>query len=178
MATLQFPKGFTWGTSTASYQVEGAAYEDGRGLSVWDMFCRKEGAIYNRHNGAIACDQYHRYPEDVALMRELGSKAYRFSLSWSRILPAGAGAVNEQGLDYYDRLIDSLLEAGVQPFITLFHWDFPHALYCQGGWLNADSPRWFADYAALVTEQFSDRVTHWMTHNEPQCFVCLPASIS
>jgi len=177
MATLQFPKGFVWGTATASYQVEGGAFEDGRGLSVWDMLCRKPGAIYNGHSGATACDQYHRYAEDIALMRELGAQGHRFSLSWPRILPEGVGAVNAKGLDYYDRFIDGLLAAGVQPYVTLFHWDYPYELYCKGGWLNPDSPRWFADYAALVVERYSDRVTHWMTHNEPQCFVWLGHSV-
>ncbi|HRE30282.1 MAG TPA: family 1 glycosylhydrolase, partial [Anaerolineales bacterium] len=156
MATLQFPKGFLWGTATASYQVEGGAFEDGRGLSVWDMLCRKPGAIYNGHSGATACDQYHRYSEDIALMRELGARGHRFSLSWPRILPEGVGAVNAKGLDYYDRFIDGLLAAGVQPYVTLFHWDYPYELYCKGGWLNPDSPRWFADYAALWPERFTN----------------------
>lgn len=170
---MPFPKDFAWGTATAAYQIEGAAFEDGRGLSVWDMLCRKPGAIWMGHTGAVACDHYHRYKEDVALMKQLGLKAYRFSISWPRVLPEGVGPVNNRGLEFYDRLVDALLEAGVQPWATLFHWDFPYELYCRGGWLNRDSADWFAEYAAVLADRLSDRVRHWMTLNEPNIFVGL-----
>ena len=164
-----FPAGFVWGAAAASYQIEGAWNEDGKGLSTWDMLCRQPGRIWEGHNGDIACDHYHRYREDVALMAQVGLKAYRLSVSWSRVLPAGTGAINEAGLDFYDRLIDELLAHGIAPWITLFHWDYPYELFLRGGWLNADSPQWFADYTAAVVDRLSDRVTHWMTLNEPQC---------
>lgn len=170
---MQFPQGFIWGTAAASYQIEGGAYEDGKGLSVWDMFCRKPGVIWNRQSGDVACDHYHRYREDVALMADLGVHAYRFSVSWPRILPDGTGRLNKAGLDFYDRLVDTLLEAAIKPYVTLFHWDYPYELYCQGGWLNPSSPGWFADYAQIVVGLLGDRVKHWMTLNEPQCFVAL-----
>lgn len=170
---MPFPKDFLWGCAAASYQVEGAVCDDGRGPSVWDMFSHTEGKTWNAHTGDVACDHYHRYREDVALMQEIGLHAYRLSLSWSRVLPEGVGKVNAAGLDFYDRLIDALLAAGVQPFVTLFHWDYPYELFCRGGWLNPDSPNWFADYTKLVVDRLSDRVRHWMTLNEPQCFIGL-----
>jgi beta-glucosidase len=170
---MAFPKGFVWGGATASYQVEGAAREDGKGPSVWDMMCRKEGAIWSGQSGDVACDHYHRYEEDVALWKGIGLKGYRFSISWPRVIPAGTGAVNPKGLDFYDRLVDELVAAGITPYVTLFHWDYPLDLYYRGGWLHPDSPAWFADYAAVVVEKLSDRVSHWMTLNEPQCFVGL-----
>jgi beta-glucosidase len=170
---MAFPKGFLWGAATAAYQIEGAAYEDGKGLSVWDVFCKKDGAIWNGHTGDVACDHYHRYREDVGLMRDMGLQAYRFSISWPRVLPDGVGAVNPAGLDFYDRLVDELLAAGITPFVTLFHWDFPHSLYTRGGWLNRDSAAWFAEYAGVMAARLSDRVRHWITLNEPQCFVTL-----
>ncbi len=166
-----FPSNFIWGAAAASYQIEGAAYEDGKGLSVWDMMCRKPGVIWQEHTGDVACDHYHRYAEDVALMRQLGLQAYRFSISWPRILPEGTGKVNPVGLGFYDRLVDALLEAGIAPYATLFHWDFPYALYCRGEWLNRDSADWFADYARVVVEALGDRVHDWMTLNEIQVFV-------
>ncbi|MBN1922391.1 MAG: beta-glucosidase [Anaerolineae bacterium] len=166
-----FPPSFVWGAAAASYQIEGAAYEDGKGLSIWDMLCRKPGAIWEGHTGDLACDHYHRCAEDVALMRQLGLQAYRFSISWPRVLPEGTGKVNPSGLGFYDRLVDSLLEAGVAPYATLFHWDFPYALYCKGGWLNRDSADWFANYARVVVEALGDRVRDWMTLNEIQVFV-------
>ncbi|MCX7799809.1 MAG: GH1 family beta-glucosidase [Fimbriimonadales bacterium] len=169
----QFADGFAWGVATAAYQIEGAATGDGRGPCVWDMFCRKPGAVYHGHNGDIACDHYRLWREDVALMRELGVRAYRFSVSWPRVLPEGVGTVNEAGLEFYDRLVDALLEAGIQPWVTLFHWDFPLSLYHRGGWLNPDSASWFADYAEIVARRLGDRVRHWMTLNEPQCFISL-----
>ncbi len=168
---MGFPKGFTWGAATASYQVEGAWDADGKGLSVWDAFCRRPGAIADGTSGETACDHYHRVEEDAALFAEIGLQAYRFSISWPRVLPGGTGAVNEKGLAFYDRLVDALLAKGVEPWVTLFHWDYPYALYTRGGWLNRDSADWFADYARVVVERLSDRVTHWITMNEPQCFI-------
>ncbi|GAK51359.1 beta-glucosidase [Candidatus Moduliflexus flocculans] len=170
---MNFPENFVWGVAAAAYQIEGAAYDEGKGLSVWDMFCRKPGAVWNGHTGDVACDHYHRYQEDVALMKELGLPAYRLSVSWPRVLPQGVGAVNEKGLDFYDRLIDELLAANITPYVTLFHWDYPLELFRRGGWLNPDSPEWFADYTRLMVERLSDRVRHWMTYNEPRVFVGL-----
>jgi beta-glucosidase len=167
----KFPDGFLWGVAAASYQVEGAWNEDGKGLSVWDEFCRKPGAIWQGQSGDVACDEYHRYPEDIALIKALGAKAYRLSISWPRVLPEGTGAANEKGLDYYDRLIDGLLAAGIEPYITLFHWDYPYELYCRGGWLNPGSSDWFSEYTSLVVKRLSDRVSRWMTLNEPQVFL-------
>jgi beta-glucosidase len=166
---MPFPAGFIWGAASAAYQIEGAADEGGRGPSVWDMFCRKDGAIFSGHDGQVACDHYNRYRDDVHLMKQMGLKAYRLSISWSRVLPHGVGQVNEAGMAFYDRLIDSLLEAGITPYVTLFHWDYPYDLYCTGGWLNAASPFWFAQYTRLIAQRFGDRVKHWMTLNEPQC---------
>ncbi|HIT05136.1 MAG TPA: beta-glucosidase [Candidatus Scybalocola faecipullorum] len=170
---MSFKKDFMWGAATASYQVEGAAKEDGRGLSVWDVFCEKQGKIKDKSNGDIACDQYHRYEEDIELMAKMGLKAYRFSLSWSRILPEGTGKVNEKGIEYYSNLIDCLLAHGIEPFVTLYHWDLPYTLHKRGGWLNEESPEWFAEYAKIAAEYFSDRVKYFFTFNEPQCFVGL-----
>ena len=168
-----FPKDFAWGAATSSYQIEGHVQAGGRGPSVWDEFCATPGRVHGGETGAEACDHYGRRPDDVRLMRTLGLKAYRFSLAWPRILPAGRGAVNEAGLAFYDRLVDELLAAGIEPWATLFHWDYPLALYRAGGWLNPDSPRWFADYTQVVVDRLSDRVRHWMTLNEPQCFIGL-----
>lgn len=170
---MTFPQHFVWGAATASFQIEGAAKLDGKGPSVWDMFCTKPGAVFGGHTGDVACDHYHRYTSDVAIMKTIGLKAYRLSLSWPRVLPEGTGVVNEKGLAFYDRLLDALLEAGIEPYITLFHWDYPLALYRRGGWLSPDSPAWFADYTDLVVRRYSDRVKHWMTLNEPQCFTLL-----
>ncbi len=170
---MSFPKNFVWGVAAASYQVEGATKVDGRGPTVWDMMCRKQGAIWSGHTGDVACDHYHRYKEDVALMKSLNVQAYRLSIAWSRVLPDGTGKVNAKGLAFYDKLIDELLKAGIQPWITLFHWDHPLALYRRGGWLNRDSADWFADYTKIIVEKLSDRVQHWMTLNEPVCFIDL-----
>jgi len=170
---MAFPDGFVWGVSAASYQIEGGAYEDGKGLSVWDTFCRRPGAVWEGHTGEVACDHYHRWREDVALMAQLGVRAYRLSVCWPRVLPEGTGAVNPKGLAFYDRLIDELLAAGITPWITLFHWDYPQELFCRGGWLNRQSADWFAEYAGVLADALSDRVTHWITHNEPQCFIGL-----
>lgn len=168
-----FPEKFVWGAAAASYQIEGATFEDGKGLSVWDMMCRQPGRIWEGQSGAVACDHYHLYKTDVALMRQIGLQAYRLSVSWPRVIPQGTGAINAKGLDFYDKLIDELLGAGVEPWVTLFHWDFPYELYCNGGWLNRNSPDWFAEYARVVVDKLSDRVTNWMTLNEPQCFLGL-----
>ena len=168
---MGFPDGFTWGVAAAAYQIEGAADADGKGPSVWDMLCRQPGRIAGGHSGETACDHYHRYREDVSLMRQLGVRAYRFSISWPRVMPEGAGAINRPGLDFYDRLTDELLAAGIRPWATLFHWDFPEALLSRGGWLNRDSAGWFADYTRVVAERLSDRIENWITLNEPQCFI-------
>ncbi len=170
---MNFPEKFVWGASTASYQIEGAASEDGKGLSVWDMMTRWEGKIFEGNTGAVSCDHYHRYEEDVKLMKLIGLKGYRFSLSWPRILPEGMGEINEKGIAFYDRLVDSLLKNGIDPWVTLFHWDYPYALFCRGGWLNRDSADWFAEYTQVIVDKLSDRVTHWMTQNEPQCYLGL-----
>lgn len=170
-ANPPFPKDFLWGASTSSYQVEGATKTDGRGESIWDVFCRKPGAILNGQNADIACDHYNRYREDVRLMKGLGLKAYRFSVSWPRIQPQGTGAVNEKGLDFYKQLVDELNAVGVAPCLTLYHWDFPQALEARGGWLNRDAANWFADFAAIVARALSDRVQVWITMNEPRSFL-------
>ena len=170
---MSFRKDFVWGAATASYQVEGAAYEDGKGLNIWDVFCKEDGHVYEHHTGDVACDQYHRYKEDVAIMKELGLKAYRFSVNWARILPEGTGKVNEKGLAYYDNLVNCLIENGIEPYMTLYHWDLPYALHQRGGWLNPQSPEWFYEYAKLMAAHFSDRVSHFFTFNEPQCTVGL-----
>lgn len=170
---MKFPKNFVWGAAAAAYQVEGASSEDGKGLSVWDAFCRNPEAVYEQHNGSIACDHYHRYREDVQLMRALGLQAYRLSVSWPRVLPDGIGKINERGLDFYDRLIDALCSKGIEPYLTLFHWDFPYELYKQGGWLNPRSPEWFGEYTKVVVERLSDRVKYWFTLNETHCYIYL-----
>ena len=170
---MSFPEDFVWGAAAASYQIEGAVDADGRGESVWDALCRKPGAILRGDTGEVACDHYHRYAQDVGLMKQIGLQAYRLSISWPRVMPEGQGPINEAGLSFYDRLVDELLGAGIQPWVTLFHWDFPLALYHRGGWLNPDSPRWFADYTTAVVERLSDRVSQWFTLNEPQCFINL-----
>ncbi len=168
---MPFPHSFLWGAATSAYQVEGAAASDERAPSVWDLFCRVPGAIWQGQTGDAACDHYHRFRGDVALMRQIGLRAYRFSISWPRVLPQGVGPANEQGLEFYDRLTDALLGAGIRPFATLFHWDYPQALHLRAGWLNRDSADWFAQYAALVVKRLGDRVTDWITLNEPQCFL-------
>jgi beta-glucosidase len=170
---MNFPKNFVWGVAAASYQVEGATRADGRGPTTWDMMCRKPGAIWNGHTGDVACDHYHRYKEDVALMKSLNVRGYRLSIAWSRVLPEGTGKVNAKGLAFYDKLVDELLAAGIEPWVTLFHWDHPLELYRRGGWLNRDAADWFADYATIVVGKLSDRVRHWITLNEPVCFLDL-----
>ncbi len=169
-----FPDNFTWGAATAAYQIEGAVHEDGRGLSTWDVFCDETGRIDNGDSGEIACDHYHRWQEDISLMNELNLTAYRFSLAWSRILPEGDGKLNEKGIDFYNRLIDSLLDRGIEPWITLFHWDLPYSLQQRfGGWRSRETIERFADYAELCGKKFGDRVKNWFTINEIACFTQL-----
>jgi beta-glucosidase len=160
---------FVWGVATSSYQIEGAANEDGRGKSIWDTFCKVPGKVANFDNGDIACDHYHRYKEDLDLMKWMGVKAYRFSVAWPRVIPDGVGRVNEMGLDFYDRLIDSLLEREIAPWLTMYHWDLPEALQIRGGWNNREVVEWFGEYAEVLTSRFGDRVKNWMTLNEPLC---------
>lgn len=169
--SYEFPADFFWGAAAASYQIEGAAEEDGKGPGLWDMFCQRPGAIHEGNDGRVACDHYHRYPEDAALMGQLGLQAYRLSLSWPRLIPEGKGAINQAGFDFYDRLVDELLKNHVTPWMTLFHWDYPVALFQRGGWLNRDSADWFADYAAEVVSRLSDRVSRFFTLNEPQVYI-------
>jgi len=164
---LRFPDGFLWGAATAAYQIEGAPDEDGKGLSIWDTFSHTPGKVFHGETGDVACDSYHRYPEDIAMLQRLGVGAYRFSLSWPRIQPDGRGAVNPKGIDYYNRLIDGLLEKGITPVITLYHWDLPQPLQDKGGWATRDITEIFADYAGRAGEAFGDRVHRWITVNEP-----------
>lgn len=165
-----WPKDFTWGVSTSAYQIEGAAHEDGRGPSIWDIRAITKDKVYKNESGETACDHYHRYPEDIALMQGLGVDAYRFSLAWPRILPTGRTLVNEKGLDFYDRLIDSLLEAGIEPWACLYHWDLPQGLHSLGGWAQRECAGWFADYATLCARRYGDRVKKWITFNEFSVF--------
>lgn len=165
-----WPRDFVWGVSTSSFQIEGAAREDGRGPSIWDVRCTIPDKVANGDTGDIACDHYHRYAEDVAIMRTLGVDAYRFSISWPRVLPLGRGKVNEAGLAFYDRLVDALLEAKIEPWACLYHWDMPQALENLGGWTARDSAGWFADYTALVARRLGDRVKRWITFNEFSVF--------
>ena len=166
---MAFPADFLWGAATASYQIEGAAYQDGRGMSIWDQFAATPGKVYQGDNGDIAADHYRRMPEDVALMATLGLNAYRFSIAWPRILPQGTGTINNRGLDFYDRLVDALLARGITPLVTLYHWDLPLALHEKGGWLNRDTAFAFSDYAEIVARRLGDRVDWWTTLNEPWC---------
>jgi beta-glucosidase len=167
MCGAQFPNGFLWGAATAAYQVEGSPLADGAGPSIWHRFVHTPGLVRDGDTGDIACDHYRRWADDVALMRSLGLQAYRFSVSWSRILPTGTGAVNKAGLDFYDRLVDALLENGIEPLLTLYHWDLPASLDDRGGWLNPDIAQWFADYAEVMFRKLDGRVKKWVTLNEP-----------
>jgi beta-glucosidase len=169
----RFPAGFAWGFAASAYQIEGAAAEDGRGPSIWDTFSRVPDAIADGQTGDVACDHYHRFEADVALMARLGAKAYRFSVSWPRVQPDGAGAANERGLDFYDRLVDALLAAGIQPLVNLFHWDLPQVLQDRGGFADPRVVGWFAEFAALVAARLHDRVSDWMTFNEPAVYAFL-----
>jgi beta-glucosidase len=164
------PKNFIWGVSTSSYQIEGAAHEDGRGLSIWDTYSKIPGKIKNNDTGDVACDHYHRYREDVALMQEFGVQAYRFSVAWPRIFPQGRGAINKAGLAFYDRLVDTILAAGIEPWLCLYHWDLPQALGDKGGWTNRDCAQWFAEYTEVVAHHYGDRVKRFATVNEPSVF--------
>lgn len=170
---MSFPKNFIWGAASASYQIEGAVHEDGRSPSVWDTFSHTEGKTKNGDNGDTACDHYHRFREDIALMKEMGLKSYRFSISWSRILPEGTGKINKAGLKFYSDLVDELIKAEIEPCITLFHWDLPQVLYDRGGWRNREIADWFSEYTRIVVEALSDRVSYWMTLNEPLCHILL-----
>ncbi len=167
MDTRQFPEGFLWGAATSAYQIEGAWNDDGKGESIWDRFAHRPYNILNGDTGDMACDHYHRMPQDVALMKELGLQTYRFSISWPRVLPQGRGAINGQGLDFYDRLVDNLLADDIIPNATLNHWDYPQALQDAGGWSNRDSVDWFTDYACVIFDRLGDRVALWCPHNEP-----------
>ncbi|MGC4803946.1 GH1 family beta-glucosidase [Micromonospora sp. DT233] len=169
MSELRFPDGFVWGAATAAYQIEGAARDDGRGPSIWDTFSRTPGKVHAGHTGDVACDHYHRYADDVALMAELGLRAYRYSIAWPRIQPDGTGPVEPRGLDFYDRLTDALLERGIDPIVTLYHWDLPQALEDRGGWTNRETAEHFAAYATAVHGRLGDRVRTWTTLNEPWC---------
>jgi beta-glucosidase len=168
MSSDRFPDGFLWGAATAAYQIEGAANQDGKGPSIWDTFSHTPGKVYHGETGDVACDSYHRYPEDIALLKRLGVGAYRFSVSWPRILPKGRGDANSAGLDYYRGLVDALLEAGIAPVPTLYHWDLPQVLQDEfGGWAGRNIAQAFAEYATVVTEALGDRVHRWITLNEP-----------
>jgi len=164
---IEFPAEFLWGSATSAYQIEGSPLADGAGPSIWQRFCHTPNLVRDGDTGDVACDHYRRYREDIALMRSLGMNAYRFSISWSRILPTGRGTVNRAGLDFYERLVDALLQNGIEPMVTLYHWDLPAALDDRGGWLNPDIAHWFADYAATVFRKLDDRVKLWATLNEP-----------
>lgn len=177
---MGFSKDFVWGAATAAYQIEGAAFEDGKGLSIWDVHSHDfrvdengKQNIMDGDTGDVACDFYHRYKEDIALMKQAGIKAFRFSVSWPRVLPDGIGRINEAGLDFYSSLVDELLAAGIEPYVTLFHWDYPQKLQQLGGWLNPESSEWFAQYTRVIVEKLSDRVRYWMTLNEPQCHIII-----
>jgi beta-glucosidase len=166
---MRFPDGFLWGAATAAYQIEGAVSEDGRGPSIWDTFSHTPGAVLRGDTGDIACDHYHRWPADLDLLSSLGVNSYRFSVAWPRVLPTGDGDVNIKGLDFYDRLTDGLLERGITPMVTLYHWDLPQGLQDRGGWASRDTAFRFADYAQVVHERLGDRVPYWLTLNEPYC---------
>jgi beta-glucosidase len=169
-AEIPFPKNFFWGAATAAYQIEGAWQEEGKGESIWDRFAHTPGKIKNADTGDVACDSFHRWREDIALVRAMNLNSYRFSISWPRIQPTGTGPANSKGIDYYSHLVDALLKAGVRPFVTLYHWDLPQALEDAGGWPNRDTASRFADYADLVTRALGDRVSDWILFNEPDAF--------
>ena len=174
---LKFPNNFYWGAATAAYQIEGAVNEDGRAESIWDRFSKTPGKVRNGDTGDVACDHYHRLEDDIQIMDELGLNAYRFSIAWPRVLPEGRGKANVKGLDFYSRLVDGLLEKGIEPFATLFHWDLPMALQDAGGWLNRRIADWFVEYAELMYKHLGDRVKYWTTLNEPNVFAFLGYNI-
>ena len=167
MRKIVFPEDFVWGLATASYQIEGAYAEDGKGESIWDRFSHTPGKVFNGDTGDVACDHYHRSKEDVSLMKEIGLDSYRFSLSWPRILPNGTGQPNQAGIDFYKKLIEQLLNASIDPMVTLYHWDLPQSLQDKGGWVNRDVAKYFAEYAGIVFQELGDVVDKWITHNEP-----------
>jgi beta-glucosidase len=169
MTKREFPADFVWGVATSSHQIEGAFREGGRGESIWDRFAATPGRIEDGSDASVACDHYHRWPEDVKLLGQLGVRAYRFSIAWPRVVPSGRGEVNEEGLDFYDRLVDALLAGGIRPFVTLYHWDLPQALQDRGGWVSRETTEAFGAYATAVAGRLGDRVQHWVTHNEPWC---------
>jgi beta-glucosidase len=173
MSKIIFPKDFLWGTATSSYQIEGAYNEDGKGESIWDRFSHEPGKIKNNENGDIACDHYHLYKEDIKLLKQLGVNTYRFSISWPRVFPEGKGKINKKGIDFYKRLTDSLLQEGIKPAITLYHWDLPQKLQLIGGWANREITDYFEHYSEAVFKELGDIVPIWMTHNEPQVVSCL-----
>ncbi|MCM3786309.1 GH1 family beta-glucosidase [Neobacillus mesonae] len=173
MTIFQFPKDFKWGTATAAYQIEGAAQEDGRGPSIWDTFAKTPGKVFNGDNGDIACDSYHRFEEDIELMKQLGIKTYRFSVSWTRILPDGDGEINQAGLDFYHRFVDKLLENDIEPFCTLYHWDLPQTLQDVGGWESQRTIEAFVKYSDIMFREFNGKVKSWLTFNEPWCIAFL-----
>jgi len=168
---MGFREDFIWGSATASFQIEGGA--DTRGENIWDVMCRQKGRVYNGHHGLVACDHVHRFREDVAIMKALGIKNYRFSVAWPRVMPYGTGEINRQGLDFYSELVDCLLENGIRPFVTLYHWDLPQALQAKGGWQNPELVGWFERYTEVVAKCFGSRVMDYFTLNEPQCFIGL-----
>ncbi len=170
---MGFAKDFVWGTATSAYQIEGMTQGEGKGAHIWDIYTKDPGHILEGHTGDIACDHYHHFREDIKLMKEMGIMAYRFSIDWSRVLPEGTGAVNEKGIAFYNELIDELVKYGIEPYITLYHWELPYELYKRGGWMNPQIVEWFGAYAKLVAERFSDRVRYFFTLNEPQCFIGL-----
>ena len=166
---MSFQADFKWGVASAAYQIEGAYNEDGKGLSIWDVYAGKDGHTVYNEDGKVACDHYHRVDEDIANMVKLGIPYYRFSISWTRVLPDGIDRVNEKGLQFYSDLVDKLIANGIEPMVTLYHWDYPYELHKKGGWLNSDSSDWFLEYTKIVVDALSDRVSHWITINEPQC---------
>lgn len=168
---MKWKENFLWGTASAAYQVEGAYQEDGKGVNIWDAYCQEGGRTAHGENGNTACDHYHRFLEDVHMMREMGIKNYRFSISWTRVMPEGTGKINKKGLQFYSDLVDELLKNDIQPLVTLFHWDYPLALHQKGGWMNRESSDWFAEYTKVIVEALSDRVKYWITINEPQVFI-------
>lgn len=170
---MAFPKDFVWGAATSSYQIEGAALEDGRGECIWTRFSHTPGKVHANHNGDVACDHYHRYAEDIQIMKNIGLRGYRFSVSWPRILPQGIGEINPLGLDFYDRLVDALLENHITPYLTLYHWDLPQALQDRGGWTNSAIVEWFTNYAQIMAKRLGDRVKYWATHNESEVIAFL-----
>jgi beta-glucosidase len=168
---MSYPKDFLWGVAASAFQIEGSTDVDGKGQSIWNMFCKQEGKIWSGHNADRAAEHYYRYKDDISLMKSIGVQAYHFSIDWTRIFPEGIGRPNPKGIDFYNNLIDELLKNNITPFLNIFHWEFPYELYCKGGWLNRDSSEWFAEYTRLLVKEFSDRVRNWITICEPQCFI-------